>query len=95
MNFNDLPLFFKRRFDKELFEKEILNGMRIWIKEKKTTFKDFEINVVNETLSNYFWDVHNMGIWQEVDLGEIYKFEDFVTQHYLNDMKIFWDKHKT
>ena len=95
MNFNDLPLFFKRRFDKELFEKEILNSMRIWIKEKKSTFKDFEINVVNETLSNYFWDVHSMGIWQEVDLGEIYKFEDFVTQHYLNDMKRFWDKHKT
>jgi hypothetical protein len=36
-----------------------------------------------------------MGIWQEVDLGEIYKFEDFVTQHYLNEMKRFWDKHKT
>jgi len=95
MNFNELPTFFKRRFNKEIFEKELLNSMKIWIKEKKSMFRDFEINVVNETLSNYFWDIHNLSLWEDVDLGEIYKFESFVTQHYLNDMKRFWDKHRS
>jgi hypothetical protein len=94
MNFNELPTFFKRRFNKELFEKELLNSMAIWVKEKNSMFRDFEVNVINETLSNYFWDVHNMDLYEDVELGEVYKFEDFVTQNYLQSMIRFWNKHK-
>jgi hypothetical protein len=94
MNFNELPTFFKRRFNKELFEKELLNSMAIWVKEKNSMFRDFEVNVINETLSNYFWDVHNMDLYGDVELREVYKFEDFVTQNYLQSMIRFWNKHK-
>jgi hypothetical protein len=94
MNFNELPTFFKRRFNKELFEKELLNSMTIWVKEKNSMFRDFEVNVINETLSNYFWDVHNMDLYGDVELREVYKFEDFVTQNYLQSMIRFWNKHK-
>jgi hypothetical protein len=94
MNFNELPTFFKRRFDKELFEKELLNSMAICVKGNNSMFRDFEVNVINETLSNYFWDVHNMDLYVDVELGEVYKFEDFVTQNYLQSMIRFWHKHK-
>ena len=94
MNFNELTTFFKRRFNKELFEKELLNSMTIWVKEKNSMFRDFEVNVINETLSNYFWDVHNMELYGDVELREVYKFDDFVTQNYLQSMIRFWNKHK-
>ena len=93
MDYSNLPTFFKRRFNQELFEKELHRSMKVWIKEKKSMFRDFEVNVINETMSNYFWDLYGLEIYDELNLDEVYKFESFITLNYLNDMREFWDRH--
>lgn len=95
MKLNDIDIFFKRRFDKDLFDKYLLMSMKEWVKDKRAMYRDFEVNVINDALSNYFWDTHKVDVWSDVpDLGDVYQFESFITNKYEKVMRDFFNRHR-
>ena len=64
MAINDIPQFFKRRFNQKEFDKYIMDAMNIWIVDH-TDYGDFEINVINESIVEYFWDTYKFDFFGE------------------------------
>jgi hypothetical protein len=93
MEFSDLPIFFRRRFDENLFEDYLNFGMNFWIGDNFNDFKVFEINVINDTIENYFSDNYKIGVRGDIILSDYYKFVDFIVEKYKNKLRDFWDKY--
>lgn len=76
-----VPLFFKRRFHQGPFENQLMRSMQKWIDKGGKSFADYQVNVINDVVD-------------ELELGEIYSFEDFVSDKYGKIMREYWKKRK-
>ena len=85
-----VPLFFKRRFYQGPFENQLMRSMQKWIDKGGKSFADYQVNVINDVVDEYFWSLYNISIFDELELGEIYSFEDFVSDKYGKIMREYW-----
>jgi hypothetical protein len=46
--------------------------------------------VINDVIDEYFWSLYNISIFDDLELGEIYSFEDFVSDKYGKIMREYW-----
>ena len=86
---SNVPLFFRRRFYQGPFENHIMRSMQKWV-DKSDTFADYRVNVINDVIDEYFWSLYSISIFDELELGEIYSFEDFVSDKYEKVMREYW-----
>jgi len=89
----DIPTFFKRRFDKDLFEDYLDASMNYWVSASFGDFYSFEINTINDTIDNYFSDNYKVSARGDVKLSEYYKFVDYVIEKYGKKIKDFWEQY--
>ena len=91
MEFSELPIFFKRRFDEKIFKQALFRNMEFWVTESRVNFREFETNVINETVFGYFASQHQVEIYNgEIPISDVYEFEDFVSTRYGNLMREYW-----
>jgi hypothetical protein len=93
MAINDIPQFFKRRFNQKEFDKYIMDAMNIWIIDP-TDYREFEINVINETIVEYFWDTYKFDFFDETDIDDAYQFESFILKKYERQLREFYNRNK-
>jgi hypothetical protein len=93
MAINDIPQFFKRRFNQKEFDKYIMDAMNIWIIDS-TDYREFEINVINETIVEYFWDTYKFDFFDETDINDAYQFESFIRNKYERQLREFYNRNK-
>ena len=93
MTINDIPQFFKRRFNQKEFDKYIMDAMNIWIIDP-TDYREFEINVINETIVEYFWDTYKFDFFDETDINDAYQFESFIRNKYERQLRNFHNQKK-
>ena len=93
MAINDIPQFFKRRFNQKEFDKYIMDAMNIWIIDP-TDYREFEINVINETIVEYFWDTYKFDFFDETDINDAYQFESFIRNKYERQLREFYNRNK-
>jgi|TARA_R110000868_G_scaffold404244_1_gene682210 hypothetical protein len=93
MAINDIPQFFKRRFNQKEFDKYIMDAMNIWIIDP-TDYREFEINVINETIVEYFWDTYKFDFFDETDINDAYQFESFILKKYERQLREFYNRNK-
>ena len=93
MAINDIPQFFKRRFNQKEFDKYIMDAMNIWIIDP-TDYREFEINVINETIVEYFWDTYKFDFFDETDIDDAYQFESFILNKYERQLREFYNRNK-
>ena len=93
MVINDIPQFFKRRFNQKEFDKYIMDAMNIWIIDP-TDYREFEINVINETIVEYFWDTYKFDFFDETDIDDAYQFESFILKKYERQLREFYNRNK-
>ena len=93
MAINDIPQFFKRRFNQKEFDKYIMDAMNIWIIDP-TDYREFEINVINETIVEYFWDTYKFDFFGETDIDDAYQFESFILNKYERQLREFYNRNK-
>ena len=93
MAINDIPQFFKRRFNQKEFDKYIMDAMNIWIIDP-TDYREFEINVINETIVEYFWDTYKFDFFDETDINDAYQFESFILNKYERQLREFYNRNK-
>lgn len=93
MAINDIPQFFKRRFNQKEFDKYIMDAMNIWIVDH-TDYGDFEINVINESIVEYFWDTYKFDFFGETDIDDAYQFESFIRNKYERQLRNFHNQKK-
>jgi hypothetical protein len=90
---NDIPQFFKRRFNQKEFDKYIVSSMFGWIDES-TNYREFEVNVINESIVEYFWNTFEFDFFDESDIDDAYQFESFVTNKYEQKLRDFYNRSK-
>ena len=93
MAINNIPQFFKRRFNQKEFDKYIMDAMNIWIIDP-TDYREFEINVINETIVEYFWDTYKFDFFDETDINDAYQFESFILNKYERQLREFYNRNK-
>ena len=93
MSINDIPQFFKRRFNQKEFDKYIVSSMFGWIDES-TNYREFEVNVINESIVEYFWNTFEFDFFDESDIDDAYQFESFVTNKYEQKLRDFYNRSK-
>jgi hypothetical protein len=93
MAINNIPQFFKRRFNQKEFDKYIMDAMNIWIIDP-TDYREFEINVINETIVEYFWDTYKFDFFDETDINDAYQFESFILKKYERQLREFYNRNK-
>ena len=93
MAINDIPQFFKRRFNQKEFDKYIMDAMNIWIIDP-IDYREFEINVINETIVEYFWDTYKFDFFDETDIDDAYQFESFILNKYERQLREFYNRNK-
>jgi len=93
MAINDIPQFFKRRFNQKEFDKYIVSSMFEWIDES-TNYREFEVNVINESIVEYFWNTFEFDFFDESDIDDAYQFESFVTNKYEQKLRDFYNRSK-
>ena len=93
MAINDIPQFFKRRFNQKEFDKYIMDAMNIWIIDP-TDYREFEINVINDTIDQYFWDTYKFDFFDETDIDDAYQFESFIRNKYERQLREFYNRNK-
>jgi hypothetical protein len=93
MAINNIPQFFKRRFNQKEFDKYIMDAMNIWIIDP-TDYREFEINVINETIVEYFWDTYKFDFFDETDIDDAYQFESFILKKYERQLREFYNRNK-
>lgn len=93
MAINDIPQFFKRRFNQKEFDKYIMDAMFGWIDES-TNYREFEVNVINESIVEYFWNTFEFDFFDESDIDDAYQFESFVTNKYEQKLRDFYNRSK-
>ena len=93
MAINDIPQFFKRRFNQKEFDKYIVSSMCEWIDES-TNYREFEVNVINESIVEYFWNTFEFDFFDESDIDDAYQFESFVTNKYEQKLRDFYNRSK-
>ena len=93
MAINDIPQFFKRRFNQKEFDKYIMDAMNIWIIDP-IDYREFEINVINETIVEYFWDTYKFDFFDETDIDDAYQFESFILKKYERQLREFYNRNK-
>jgi hypothetical protein len=93
MAINDIPQFFKRRFNQKEFDKYIVSSMFGWIDES-TNYREFEVNVINESIVEYFWNTFEFDFFDESDIDDAYQFESFVTNKYEQKLRDFYNRSK-
>ena len=82
MAINDIPQFLKRRFNQKDFNEYLVTSMFEWI-DDATNYREFEINVINETIFNYFWDYFKYDFFNETDLDDANQFESFLSSCFI------------
>ena len=87
----ELPTFFKRRFNQKEFDVYVINAMKFW-NGQSSNYREFEINVFNESISDYFHDKFNIRFHQDIDGHDIYLFTRFIEQNYEDKLKNFYNK---
>jgi len=90
MEFSELPIFFKRRFDEKIFKRTLFRNMEFWVNENRLNFREFETNVINETVFGYFAALFQVQIYEDIDLNDVYQFENFISEKYGNLMREYW-----
>ena len=93
MAINDITPFLKRRFNQKEFDKYIMDAMNIWIIDP-TDYREFEINVINETIVEYFWDTYKFDFFDETDIDDAYQFESFILKKYERQLREFYNRNK-
>jgi len=88
---NDITPFLKRRFNQKEFDKYIVTSMYARITDA-TNYREFEINVINESIVEYFWDNYGYDFFDQTDLDDAYQFESFVTNKYEQKLRDFYNR---
>jgi hypothetical protein len=89
-----VPNFFRRRFYQGPFENALVRNMEFWVNENRLNFREFETNVINETVFGYFASLYQVQVFEEIDLEDVYLFEDFVREKYERVMRKFWEENR-
>ena len=82
MNNKELPNFFKRRFIQGVFENALVRNMEYWVDMSKRNFREYEVNVLNDTIYGYFSSLYGINVYQELELEEVYKFQEYISKKY-------------
>ena len=91
MAINDITPFLKRRFNQKEFDKYIVSAMYNRIGEA-ANYRKFEINVINDSILNYFWDYFKYDFFDETVFDDAKQFESFVTKKYEKKLKDFYNR---
>jgi len=70
-----------------------MDAMNIWIIDP-TDYREFEINVINETIVEYFWDTYKFDFFDEIDIDDAYQFESFILNKYERQLREFYNRNK-
>lgn len=89
---NDITQFLKRRFNQNEFDKHIVNAMYNRIGEA-ANYREFEINVINDSVIDYFWDNYKYDFFDQTNLDDAYQFESFVTKKYEQKLRDYYNKY--
>ena len=89
---NDITLFLKRRFNQNEFDKYIVSAMYDRIGEA-ANYREFEINVINDSVIDYFWDNYKYDFFDQTNLDDAYQFESFVTKKYEQKLRDYYNKY--
>ena len=54
----------------------------------------FEINVINESIVEYFWDTYKFDFFDETDIDDAYRFESFILNKYERQLREFYNRNK-
>ena len=79
---SEIPLFFRRRFIKGVFETALVRNMEYWVDMSKRNFREYEVNVLNDTIYGYFSSLYDINVYQVLELEEVYKFQDYISKKY-------------
>ena len=94
MSGNEIPIYFKRIFYPDIFKQYLSTMMEEWIYTYNSkNFRNFEVNVVTDSLHSYYKNLFNINIFSDLDLKEIYKFQKFIDKKYEKVIKEYWDEH--
>ena len=91
---SEIPLFFKRRFNKDIFENALVRNMEYWIDASKRNFREYELNVLNDTIYGYFSSLYDINVYQVLELDEVYKFESYVSKKYEKVLREYWNENR-
>jgi hypothetical protein len=94
MSKHKIPIFFKRRFIEGVFENILFKSMKYWIGFSKRNYREFEINVFNEALDEYFSSIYDVNVYEEVDITDLYKFQDYLSEKYEKVLREFWEENR-
>jgi hypothetical protein len=92
MAINDITLFLKRRFNQKEFDKCIVTAMYDWIGDV-ANYREFEVNVIHNSILNYFWDYFKYDFFDQTDLDDANQFESFVTNKYEQKLRDYYNKY--
>lgn len=94
MSGNEIPIFFKRRFNPDIFKQYLTTMMEEWTYTYKSKhFREFEVNVVVDSVHSYYKNFFNINIFGDLDLREVFKFQKFIEKKYEKVIKEYWDEH--
>lgn len=91
---SEVSLFFRRRFNKGVFENALVRNMEYWIDTSKRNFREYEVNVLNDTIYGYFSSLYDINVYQELELGEVYKFQDYISKKYEKVLREYWNENR-
>lgn len=94
MDHNDIPIFFKRRFYPSVFEHYLVRLMEEWTYNfKSKNFREFEVNVVTDSIHSYYKNRFNINVFSDLDLIEVHKFQKFIRKKYEKVIREYWDEY--
>jgi hypothetical protein len=68
--------------------------MKYWIAFSKRNYREFEINVFNEALDEYFSSLYDVNVYEELDITDLYKFQDYLSEKYEKVLREFWEENR-
>jgi hypothetical protein len=94
MSGNEIPIFFKRRFHKGVFENYLVKMLEEWTYNYRSkNFREFEVNVITDSIHSYFKNLYDISVYSELDLIDTYKFQKFIDKKYEKVIREYWDEH--